>query len=97
MDRIMLNPLSRVLARTIAACSLLAGVALLFGCAEALRVQSHPGLRELKTPIRNMKGNGEAIHNWKSDQNSATPSMNLLVRPPGLRPPVSAEATRSSS
>ena len=44
-----------------------------------------------------MKGSGEAIHSWNSDQHRATPRISLPTKPGGVRAPVSDEATSSSS
>jgi len=51
----------------------------------------------LKTPTPTMKGSGEAIHSWNSDQTSAVPEIRYATGLAGLRPPVSDEATRSCS
>jgi hypothetical protein len=51
----------------------------------------------LNTPKPSMNGIGEANQSWNSDQDSAT-SMSAVSTPPErMRPPVSAEATSSSS
>jgi hypothetical protein len=53
----------------------------------------------LSTPQRSAKGSGDAIHNWNSDQHTATANTSCATKPVAARPPVSLSATsvRSAS
>ena len=51
----------------------------------------------LTTPKFSLYGSGDAYQSWNSAHASETTNMMVLLRPTGLRPPVSASATMVSS